>query len=105
MKKSEIIIEAVKLISDPARWTRGTFARNECGVEVGPNDEMAVCWCGAGAVVKASGPEAMLAVTIQSDYLYSFDSPLGLDNDASTTSDKVRSNLLTLADELKAKGE
>lgn len=38
------------LISDPARWTQGEFARDVEGVGVAPNSDKATCWCALGAL-------------------------------------------------------
>ena len=40
------------LISDPARWTQRTEARNRYGQPVRPDSPDAVCWCAGGARVK-----------------------------------------------------
>ena len=40
------------LLADPARMTRGTYARNAAGKPVEPNAPEAVCWCGLGALFK-----------------------------------------------------
>lgn len=57
MTASEILRAARALISDPARWTQGAFARDSSGDQVDRLTSEAVCWCLAGAVDAASYPE------------------------------------------------
>lgn len=51
----EIIAAARELISDPKRWTRGAYARNEQGAACGARNPAAVCWCASGALIKCGG--------------------------------------------------
>ncbi len=39
-----------ELLADPERWTIGTFARDEAGLDVNSNAPNARCWCLMGAV-------------------------------------------------------
>lgn len=55
MKRSEILTQARDLISDPARWTRGVYARDAEGRETASRSESAVCWCVHGAIRKVTG--------------------------------------------------
>ena len=49
-------LKAVReLLSAPARWTRGVYARNEQGLAVDPHDPEAVCWCLYGAMIYIVG--------------------------------------------------
>ncbi|SDK43098.1 DUF6197 family protein [Bradyrhizobium ottawaense] len=43
-----------ELIADPARWTKGYFARDTAGSEVYPTESNAVCWCADGALAKSA---------------------------------------------------
>lgn len=52
MTTLQILKEARLLISDPERWTKGTFARNSENDPVLPDDKQAVCWCAVGSVGK-----------------------------------------------------
>lgn len=45
---------ARELISDPARWCRGTMAKNDRGYAVGPRQPDACQWCALGALVKCT---------------------------------------------------
>jgi hypothetical protein len=38
------------LLTDPAHWTQGTFARNKYGNPVNSAGPTAVCWCLLGAI-------------------------------------------------------
>jgi hypothetical protein len=44
-----------ELLSDPARWTQGYYARDAKGALVGPASQRAVCWCLLGAIVRVYG--------------------------------------------------
>lgn len=59
MKASELLKKGRELISDPAKWTKGAYARNsneidDCGGRVGVHvnaaQPTATCWCSAGAL-------------------------------------------------------
>ena|SRR5271166_5367285 len=43
--------KARALLSDPARWTTGAFARRADGLFCYEHDADAVCWCALGALV------------------------------------------------------
>lgn len=56
MTTVEALKAARELISDPAKWTRGAYARDAEGRELtNPKNERAVCWCAAGAVRRFAG--------------------------------------------------
>lgn len=46
----DILIEARALISDPKRWTQGSWAKNARGWDVFYNDPSAVCFCASSAL-------------------------------------------------------
>jgi hypothetical protein len=48
------LTKARELISDPARWTQGEYARDAKGAEVKPGSKYATCWCALGAVRKVT---------------------------------------------------
>ena len=50
MKTSEVLRAARGRIEVPERWTKGKFAKNECGQEVYYRDPKAACWCTMGAI-------------------------------------------------------
>jgi hypothetical protein len=50
MSPSEQLEKAKALLSDPARWTKGTFARTERGIPVSAESPLAVSWCAEGAM-------------------------------------------------------
>lgn len=47
MDRLEVLVRAREFISDPARWTKGTAARDAEGHEVEPRDGCAFCIFGA----------------------------------------------------------
>lgn len=51
-KPSEKILQAMEIIGDRKRWTKGTFARDSDGVTINPRDSDAVCFCSIGALDK-----------------------------------------------------
>jgi len=51
----DILVCARDLISDPARWTQGRFARKEDGNEVNPTDPAACKFCAYGAIRHCQG--------------------------------------------------
>lgn len=50
MAPAEALRAAAALLSDPAKHTRGVFARDVFGREVSPDSARATCWCAYGAV-------------------------------------------------------
>jgi hypothetical protein len=46
-----------ELLSDPARWTKGVYARDANNRFVTANDTAACKWCVAGAIIKCYGYE------------------------------------------------
>ncbi len=44
--------ESQELLSDPNKWTKKCYARNERGESVVSDDESATCWCLYGALNK-----------------------------------------------------
>lgn len=54
MDTLEILKAGRELISDPARWTQHTAARDEGGDWVSERSESAVCWCSIGALWKVA---------------------------------------------------
>jgi len=50
----EVIRRAREIISDPTKWTQGTYARDKYGNCTDPGMENACRWCALGAVVQAS---------------------------------------------------
>ena len=52
----DLLTAAKRLIEDPARWTRGAWARNCLGHHTEPGQPDAVRWCVAGACIKVIGP-------------------------------------------------
>ena len=67
MKPSELLTKAKALIADPEHWTKGWYAHNAEGQDVGPAEPDAVCWCSLGALEKVAHEEhtcgACLAAT------------------------------------------
>ena len=51
MTTLEILRAARELISDPAKWTQGAYARDEKGFQLCTGyDTGATCWCAIGAL-------------------------------------------------------
>jgi hypothetical protein len=50
----ESLKAARALLTDPAKWTRGAFARNEDGCSVPPGSDNAVAWCAEGALLRCT---------------------------------------------------
>jgi hypothetical protein len=58
----EILRQARELISDPAHWTQGEYARDADGNFAAVYDPAAVCFCSLGAIAKVmniSDPDAV----------------------------------------------
>ena len=55
MTPLETLKAARDLISDPARWTQGEYARDVNGSGIMPEDEDAFCFCSFGAIGKIYG--------------------------------------------------
>jgi hypothetical protein len=52
---AEILRRARAKIERSECWTQGNFAIDKDGCTVNPEDSAAVCWCGYGALINASG--------------------------------------------------
>lgn len=52
MTPLETLRAARQLISDPAKWTQGDFARDSLGLCADPHGYKAVCFCARGAIQK-----------------------------------------------------
>ena len=50
MTPLETLKAARQLISDPAKWTQGEFARDATGYAVRPINDDCVCFCALGAI-------------------------------------------------------
>ncbi len=59
-----VIRKAYRLLTDPARWTRGSYALDKLGRDVGWDNKHAVCFCMEGAVRRMSD-EADWGVRVQ----------------------------------------
>lgn len=55
-----VLKQARELLSDPKHWIKGTFARDDLGMECSPTAESAKCWCLFGAIRKASDDDRVL---------------------------------------------
>lgn len=53
MTRIEMLRDVRSLLSDPERWTKGSFARDEGSCMVEPHDPKAVCWCPGGAAMRS----------------------------------------------------
>lgn len=49
-----ILRRAREIISDPAKWTQGAFARDSQGSMIPPNHTAACSWCAIGALSRAA---------------------------------------------------
>ena len=54
MRWRELLIAAKKLISNPAKWCQGTFARKPTGDKCAASNPEACQWCASGAVYRAT---------------------------------------------------
>lgn len=52
---TQLLIKARLRITDVARWSRGSFARDVLGNPVVVNSEQAVCWCAVGSLEREAG--------------------------------------------------
>lgn len=59
MKPSELLTKAKALIADPKHWTKGRYAIDAEGLNVGPGTSKAVCWCSVGAIEKVTHEEGV----------------------------------------------
>ncbi len=59
MSDLENLKKVRELLSDPKRWTKGSFARTKITKRsIGPTEANAACWCIRGAVTKVAGDDA-----------------------------------------------
>lgn len=54
----EILRGARALLTNPKAWAQWDYAFTASGRKCPANSEFAVCWCMAGAVKRAAGPDA-----------------------------------------------
>ena len=47
--------KAWQILSSSKKWVRGHFAKDKDGMSVDPSDRTAVCFCAAGALMRAYG--------------------------------------------------
>ncbi len=57
MTPCEVLCKLRELLSDESRWTRGTLARSEDGLPVGPCHDAAQCWCLLGGIDHVTGDD------------------------------------------------
>lgn len=69
MNTVEILRAARALIENPANWTKEHLARDLDDSSVLPSSGDAVCWCAAGAVMRAASDDAGPAYTLARDEL------------------------------------
>ena len=100
MSTKEILVAARARLADPAHWTKGCFARDTEGLSVNKDDDKAVCWCLAGAILKESpninaGIAALMALEqgLDRKYLKKF-GPVPEFNDSEDSSHKDVISLL-----------
>jgi len=71
MTPLETLKAARHLISDPAKWTQGTIARDWTGKQTTADSIDAFCWCAVGALEKVgsnAGPFRALRWAMPSGY-------------------------------------
>lgn len=59
-EEKEVVNKAVELISDPAKWTTLTFARDKNKKSTHELSPTAVCWCAWGALNKSSNDNCII---------------------------------------------
>lgn len=95
---SEVLSKAADLIEPEGAWTQGAFARTAKERAVGPEESPAVCWCLAGALMRAA-PNA--GATIRNDTLGRCRSAvaevIGMGNLASWNDDRKRTQAQVVA--------
>lgn len=58
-----VLKSALKTLRDPARWTKGEYARNAEGCGMGDvHSSAAVCFCSKGAILRAPAANARYAI-------------------------------------------
>jgi len=56
MSPTEKLRAAKLLLTDPAKWTQGAFARDASGYQVKSGSPVAVAWCAVGALIRSGSP-------------------------------------------------
>lgn len=67
---AKVLIAARELIADPEHWTQGSYAIENTGNEVYPDEPNAYAFCSAGALAKVSGTTFNEAGDMQPTPLY-----------------------------------
>lgn len=80
------------LLTDPAKWTQNTSARNADGHEEIIESPAATCWCLYGAILKVRDPEGpAFGSEVTLDYLDdSLDMAIGRFNDTHTHAEVIQ---------------
>ena len=65
MKPSELLTKAKDVIADPKHWTKGWYAHNADGFDVGSCKPEAVCWCSLGALEKVAHEENTCSLELE----------------------------------------
>ncbi len=75
----QLLVRAKEIITDPAKWTTNTYARDAEGRHVGPEEPCAACFCTYGAAYRAAAelrsPRAAVDEafrSLQTEALYRF---------------------------------
>jgi hypothetical protein len=98
----QILTEAQDLIRDQTCWTRGAYARDAQGENVGAMNPRAVCWCFTGAIIKCGGGEPFgggLGVTLLDLFVGESAGPIH------TNDDKGHDAVMALFDRLREKAK
>lgn len=69
METVEILTKARELISDESRWTKYAYTRKADGEKADDQMDVAVCFCGVGAIAKVKGQNPMDATESFEAYL------------------------------------
>jgi hypothetical protein len=80
----EVVKAAIELISNPAKWTTGTCARDEVNFSVPSNTKDACKWCAYGALDKIAYDKDLglqMAFDISDLFYEKFEESIGLVND------------------------
>lgn len=92
-------MKAWELISDPQRWTQGSFAKNKNGDSIFAIDPDACQWCAYGALRATYGFNDVIIHGVNSLYRLKHKNEITIDNDRKDMTAAVMSERLRVVEE------
>lgn len=98
MTPKEILIKARELIADPEHWIQGVNAQDADESEVDPEDETAVCFCMAGALLHVGAGDAAFRIEAHAALVRAAQATCGLISPFNDDPDRTHADVLAAFD-------